>query len=216
MIQRMQLRTGKIQAALVLVLTLCAGAAQAQMSEFAKQDRQKWRDAEHVAGGTIMILDDGLRETGPGLEISGPDPFRMLGGDQKTVPHWRLGISSFDVSDPGTGVSSELMILRLSAGVDYHFRRRFRAKRYEDGEVEYGPDRRPVKIRNTRGFFLSSYLEAYIPERDINLPGNREDSTKLGLSLGGGLAVGRLRLRFDHTFLQGNTSADTLGFGYTF
>jgi hypothetical protein len=165
---------------------------------------KEWREAKYNVGFTMLIIDDQSKESGPGFEISGPDPFRDLyDREKKLVPTWRLGVNFFDFNDPGTGAATKINVFTAAVGYDYYFHRS-KELNVEGEEVRKGSP------------FLSSFITYYAQDRSGGNP-LRKASNFGALNLGIGWAKQRFRFRYDHSFLEGGgQSANTFGISYTF
>lgn len=168
----------------------------------------QWREAKYNIGFTALMINDVNRETGMGLEISGPDPFRDLDEqEKKLVPNWRVGANFFSFADPITGNNTDLTIYTLAIGADYYFKRSTKISDREENKGEIVPN---------PSLFLSSFLTYYGKDRSGGNP-NRTDDDFGALNMGFGWAGPKFRFRYDHSFLEGGgQTADTFGIGYTF
>ena len=171
------LRTG--WACFLGLLLASAASAQWNVGSLPREEVLARRDAEWTAAVTTQFLKDDLvpRETGIGIEIRGPDPFRDVGDvESKLVGSWRLGFNQFDFEylDPRLRrtVSSEVLIVNVGLGYDYFIK------------------------RSSPSPFVGLHIHGLVPFRDQKLPGIR-DRPEAGLDLSLGYRLGRGSIRID-------------------
>lgn len=154
-----------------------------------------WREAKYVVSGTMMNIKDQNSESGLGIRVQGPDPFRKVKDrPSRYTPGWRVGLNQFDFNDPNTGTPTELSVVTVGLGAEYYFRK-----------LE----------ANTP--FASLYLNNYYQRRSGGNPNTRDESY-LGVNLGIGYESKRLRTSVEKVFLDGSSGQDAYVFelGYRF